>query len=67
MGMIQTFEGEIDQQELDGLIEQVRTRYEVQASVDEIREAVICDYEDSDISAVTMQDIVEVIDASGIA
>lgn len=63
---IKTYEGSIDQDRLDSLIQETRLRYNVSSSIETIRDAVVCDYAESDISAATMRDIVEIIDASGI-
>lgn len=61
---IKTFEGEIDSAVLDGMIESARSTYDITTSVESIRELVIMDYDDSDISQVTVQDIVEICNAS---
>lgn len=63
---IRTHEGSIAKETLDGMIEQVRARYLVETSLADIRKEVIDDYFDCDISVVTPQDVVEIIDASGL-
>lgn len=61
-----THEGSISKAALDDMIKKVREKYDIQADVSEIRSAVLDDYKESDIGAVTPRNIVEIIDASGI-
>lgn len=61
---IKTHEGEIDEGELDDMIEEVISYFDMTESLEEIRELVIEDYDESDISKVTTQDIIEICDAS---
>jgi hypothetical protein len=62
--MIETSGGKISQEKLDRLIEKARSKYDIPLSLEEIRTLVIEDYDESDINEVTVQDIVEIIDAS---
>ena len=64
--MIRSAEGSIEQSTLDAMISKVMKRHGFNPDVlGNIRNAVIDDYQDSNISEVTSRDIVEIIDASG--
>ena len=61
-----TDSGEIAPKKLDGLIMQAIKMYGMDPeALSAIRDAVLDDYMDSDISQVSVQDIVEIMDASG--
>lgn len=63
--LIKSYEGSIDEKKLDDMIKDVMRRYDItRASFQEVKDVVIMDYEDSDISQVTPHDIVEIVDAS---
>jgi len=63
---IRSQEGSINQATLDSMIASVLRRFDIDTSIQDIRNLVIMDYEDSDISQVTPRDIIEILDASGI-
>ena len=62
--VIKSYEGEIDEAKLDDMIEECRSKWNITESLEDIRDLVIEDYEESDISQVTLQDIIEICDSS---
>lgn len=63
--MIVTDEGAIEQSTLDQMILQVLGEFDIpNVTLEGVRDWVVLDYEESDISQVTHRDIVEIIDAS---
>lgn len=64
--MIETQEGRISRKKLDALIEKARATYDIKYSVSQIRNWVILDFDEDDISQVTVYDIVETVDGLGI-
>ncbi len=66
--LIYSVDGSIENEKLDKLINSVIERHKLDPKLfPRIKKDVIEDYSESDISKVTTQDIVEIIDAGGIA
>ena len=64
--VIRSAYGKIDSSVLDGIIMSAMKTYNMPLDgFDDLKDLVVDDYQDSDISQVTVQDVVEIADASG--